>query len=163
MYMWAAKHRLMPPRVLSLMAAGLLVAVRSVSVLSRNTHLLILRATARISLLWLANVVSAILVGVAAVALRIVEVDIDGSRALSALAGQLRIAGLEFFRLVDLVKMFFEKTDVLAVALDGSICEIADEGYKTDDEVDGEVEDHHKEDARWETAFDLLHFPDQVQ
>lgn len=156
----SAAHGLLPPRALSSVSAGLL-PVRSMF-LTRNTRLLVVRATCRISLLWRANVIGAVFECVATFCL-LVHVDVDRGRARSALRRQLGVARLEILRLVDFVEMLLKKTDVLAVGLDGSIGKVANEGHETNEEVDGHVDHHHDQDARWEAALDLPHVADQVE
>ena len=137
--------------------------MRALGVFSRVSHFLVTNTTARVSGLWLANIIVFVAEGILTPGLLVVKVHIDGGRARSALSWQLRVPVLEFLRLEDLIEMLFKKTDILSVALDGCVGKIANEGDEADDEIDGKVDHHHKQNARWETAFDLSHFQDQVE
>jgi hypothetical protein len=57
----------------------------------------------------------------------------------------------------------FEKANVFAIGFDGCIGKVANEGYKANEEVKGNIEQHHHEDASRQTAFHLAHVPNEVQ
>lgn len=59
--------------------------------------------------------------------------------------------------------MLLEEADILAVALDSRVGKIANEWYETDDEVDSQVEQHHKEDRVGQATLNFPHVQNQVQ
>ena len=59
--------------------------------------------------------------------------------------------------------MFFQQTDVLAIALDSSVGKITDERNEADEEVDSEVDQHHEKNTVGQAAFNLAHMQNQVE
>lgn len=51
--------------------------------------------------------------------------------------------------------MFLQKSAVLGVGFEVGIGKIAEEGYKANEEVDGDVDEHLDEDSHGQTALDL--------
>jgi hypothetical protein len=111
----------------------------------------------------LANIVMAVFECVAAVVLVIRDINVHGSRARAAFFWHLGFPGPDFLRLVHLVEVFFEKTHVLAVALDCRVGKIANKRHETDNKVDGKVDQHHEQDTIGKTALDLAHAQNQVE
>ena len=79
----------------------------------------------------------------------VVKVDIDGSRAWSSVAWKPGVSVYELLGLVELVQVFFEEANVLAIGFDCCIGKVTDEGNETNEEVEGNIEQHHNEDAGW--------------
>jgi hypothetical protein len=111
----------------------------------------------------LADILVAVFERVAAVALLVGNIDVYGRRARTAFLWHLGLSGPYFLRLVYFVEVFFEKAHVLAVALDRGIGKIAYKRHETDKKVNGQVDQHHKQDTVGEAAFDLAHVQDQVE
>lgn len=52
--------------------------------------------------------------------------------------------------------MLLKNDRVSGVAFVHCICKVADEGNKTNDKVDEDIDHHHHAQVRWESALDLL-------
>jgi len=137
------------PAAIRLVSAGPLVSQWPLGLFSRSSHLVleIRNASAIIGALRLANLVRTVGKVVMATGRLVVEIDVDRGGAWTTFAGQRCVFGFQFFGLVHLVEMFFQETDVFAVALDGCVGKVADKGYQADEEINHEIDEHHDENA----------------
>lgn len=117
----------------------------------------------RVSSLRLADIVVAVVEGTAAFLFLVREVDVDRGRTWTALSWQLRVLSLQLVGHIDLIQMLLQQADVLAIALDRSVCEVADEGDETNNEVKCKVEHHHEENTLRQTARHLTHAQDELE
>ena len=120
-------------------------------------------AAAGIRTLGLTNIVVVAIVIATALVLLLGEVDINRSRTRTTFPWQLRVLSLQLVGHKDLVQVLLQKAYVLAVALEGSVCQVAKEGDEANDKVEGQVEHHHEENTIGETACDLSHAHDEFE
>ena len=91
------------------------------------------------------------------------KVDIDGGRTRSAFPWQLRVLNFQLVGHVDRIQMLFQQADVFAVALDGSVRQIANEWDETKDEIQCEIKQHHEQYVVRQTARNFAHGHDEFE
>jgi len=91
------------------------------------------------------------------------EILVDGRRPWSAFLGETILLLNQFPWLVHLIQVLFEYSDILGIAFDCGVSEVADEGYEPDEEVDDHVNDHMDLDRVGQASLDPTHAPDEVE